>query len=123
MTTATKAKTNATKNAAATAAKGFDDARGAVQTYFGVLGTVGKKAVAGKIEVDKLVLAQINDAVKTGLDHGRALLSAQSFHSAVELQTAFVQDSLSRSAANAQEVAELTKARIEDTIAPIKKIA
>ncbi len=94
-----------------------------LQTYFSALSTAGRSVFEGTVEVDKLVLSKLSDAVQETVEYGRDLMSVRDLNTAVSMYANFAETRLNKSVADTKEVLDLVKNRSEEVIKPFKAYA
>lgn len=119
MTKSTEKKTE--KTAAATAA--VTEPLKAAQGFYAKLFEAGKLAVSGTIELDKMILNHIADTAKGTVEHGRTVLGAKDLKTVVDLQAAFIQNSVEKNIAYTKDVAEFAQTKAQEMISPFKEKA
>lgn len=84
--------------------------------------TASRKAVEGVIAVDKSLLGYVRASASSYVDLGKETFRAKNVEELINLYAANAHARVEANAANAREVVELTKEKVTETYAPVKKV-
>jgi len=94
----------------------------AAASFFGAVFTAGRTAVAGVIEVDRTLIGYARDAITGYVELGKKSIQARNLNDLLDLHVASAHARVENTAANAREIVELSRQKLEEAYAPVKEI-
>lgn len=94
----------------------------AAATMFGAAVTASRNAISGVIEIDRTLIGYAKDAVTGYVDLGKKTVQARNLNDLLDLHVASAHARVENTAANAREIVELTRQKLQETYAPVKDV-
>jgi hypothetical protein len=94
----------------------------AAASMFGALFAASRATVAGVIEVDRALIGYARDAVTNYIDLGKKTVQARNLNDLLNLHVASAHARVENTAANAREIVELSRQKLQEAYAPVKEV-
>jgi len=95
--------------------------RKSAASVLGAIYTAGRTAVVGVIEIDRTLLGYAKDAVTGYIDLGKQTIKARNLNELLELHVAQAHARVETTAANAREIVELSRQKLQESYEPVKE--
>lgn len=94
----------------------------AAASMFGAFFSATRTAANGVIEIDRTLFGYAKDAVVGYVDLGKKSIEARNLNDLLDLHVASAHARVENTAANAREIVELTRQKVQETYAPVKEV-
>lgn len=106
-----------------TASEKLKAAQAGVREFSTAAQASGRATLEGIVEIDRAVLENLRSGVNESVAHGRAIMNAPSFGTAVELQKEFATKRLNAVTEQTKSLVELMQAKVQESWAPLLDLA
>jgi hypothetical protein len=94
----------------------------AAASMFGALFAASRATVTGVIEIDRALIGYARDAVTNYVDLGKKTVQARNLNDLLNLHVASAHARVENTAANAREIVELSRLKLQEAYAPVKEV-
>lgn len=94
----------------------------AAASMFGAVFAASRTAIAGVIEIDRALIGYARDAVTNYVDLGKKTVQARNLNDLLNLHVASAHARVENTAANAREIVELSRLKLQEAYAPVKEV-